>query len=57
MASIQITIIEARNLKKMDLLSESDAFIEIYLNHKSPKYRTKVIPNSQNPHWNETVVL
>ncbi len=57
MAQIDVTIIEARNLKKMDLLSESDGFVEIYLNRKSEKYRTKVIYNCQNPQWNETVIL
>ncbi len=57
MSYLEVTIIAAQNLKKMDLLSESDGFVEIYLNRKSEKYRTKVIYNCQNPQWNETVIL
>ena len=57
MSQIQVSVIEARNLKKMDLLSESDGFIEIYLNPKSIQYRTKSINDSRNPQWNETVIL
>jgi len=57
MAQIQVSVIEARNLKKMDLFSESDGFVEVYLNKKKKKYRTKVVYNTKNPYWNEIVIL
>jgi Ca2+-dependent lipid-binding protein len=57
MSHIRVTIIEAQNLKKMDFFTQSDGFVEIYLNKKCKKYRTKVIHNSKNPHWDESVVL
>lgn len=57
MAQLQVTIIEGRNLKQKDKFSEDDAFIEIYLDEKKLKQKTKVIHNSNNPIWNETFVL
>ncbi|CAF0894289.1 unnamed protein product [Adineta steineri] len=57
MAQLQVTIVEAINLKKKDLFSESDPFVQIYLDNKNNKYTTKVKHNTKNPHWNETFVL
>jgi Ca2+-dependent lipid-binding protein len=57
MAQIQVTVVEARDLKKMDLFSQSDSFVEVYLDDKIQKQKTKVIHNSKNPTWNEVVVL
>ncbi len=57
MAQIQVTVIEATNLKKKDLLSNNDPFVELYFDDKTHKQKTKVIQNSKNPHWNETFVL
>ena len=57
MAQLQVTVIEARNLKKKDLFTDNDAFAELYLDDKSHKQKTKVKQNSKNPQWNETFVL
>ena len=52
-----MTVIEGRNLKKKDLFSENDTFIQIYLDDKKQKQKSKVIYNSKNPQWNQTFVL
>ena len=57
MAELQVTVIEGRNLKKKDLFSPNDTFVEIYLDDKSQKQKTTVKRNSKNPTWNEILVL
>jgi Ca2+-dependent lipid-binding protein len=57
MAQLQVTVIEGRNLKKKDLFSESDPYVQIYLDDKKHKQKTKVISNTKNPEWNQTFVL
>lgn len=57
MAQIQVTIVEGKNLKKKDWLSESDPYVEVYVNNKKDKKITKVKPNSKDPVWNETFSL
>ena len=57
MAQLQVTIIEARNLNKMDWFSESDPFVRIYLDDKKLIQTTKVKRNCKDPQWNETFVL
>jgi len=56
MAQLQVTIIEGRNLKKKDLFSENDPFVQIYLD-ENQKQKTKVKHNSKNPTWNQIFVL
>jgi Ca2+-dependent lipid-binding protein len=57
MAQVQVTVVEARDLKKMDLFSQSDGFVEVYLDDKIQKHTTKVVHNSKNPKWDEIIVL
>ena len=57
MAQLQVTVIEARNLKKKDKFSENDPFVEIYLDNKHFKQRTKTKQNCKTPQWNQTFVL
>lgn len=57
MAQLQITVLEGRNLKKKDTISENDPFVEIYLNEKYLKQKTQTKRNCKNPHWNEVLVL
>ncbi len=57
MAQLQVTVIEAKNLKKKDTLSENDPFAEIYLDDKHFKQKTKTKQNDKTPHWNEPFVL
>ncbi len=57
MAQLQVTVIEARNLKKKDTLTENDPFVEIYLDDKHFKQKTNTKQNSKNPQWNEAFVL
>jgi Ca2+-dependent lipid-binding protein len=57
MAQLQVTVIEGKNLKKKDLFTENDPYVQIYLDDKHQKQKTKVKNNSKNPHWNESFVL
>ncbi|CAF1682258.1 unnamed protein product [Adineta ricciae] len=57
MAQLQVTIIAAKNLTKKDTFSENDPFVEVYLDNKQLKKRTKTEQNSKFPHWNETFVF
>jgi Ca2+-dependent lipid-binding protein len=57
MAQLQVTVIEARNLKKKDLFSNNDPFVEVYLDDEKQKQKTKVINNCKRPVWNESFFL
>lgn len=57
MAQLQVTLIEATNLKKKDRLSENDPFVEIYLDDKNYKQKSKTKQNSKNPKWDQAFVL
>ena len=57
MAQLQVTVVQAKNLKKKDLFSENDPFVEIYLDDKNQKQKTTVKRNTKTPHWNETFLL
>jgi Ca2+-dependent lipid-binding protein len=57
MAQLQVTVIEGRSLKKKDLFSESDPFVQMYLDDKKHKQITKAKSNTKNPQWNQTFVL
>ena len=57
MAQLQVTVVEAKHLTQKDTLSENDAFIQIYLDEKNSKQKSKVKQDSNNPIWNESFVL
>jgi Ca2+-dependent lipid-binding protein len=54
--TLQVTIVEGRDLKDKDFLRKDDAFVEIYLD-KDYKQRTTVVKDTDNPTWNETFIL
>ena len=52
--NLSITVVECKDLKKMDILGKSDPFVRVFLmpgNHKELK--TKVIKKNLNPLFNE----
>uniref|UniRef100_A0A8C3HBN0 Phospholipase A2 n=1 Tax=Chrysemys picta bellii TaxID=8478 RepID=A0A8C3HBN0_CHRPI len=52
---LHVKIIRMRNLRKADLLSQSDCYVELWLPTASTqRVRTKTIKNCKNPVWNET---
>lgn len=57
MAQLQVTVVEARNLKKKDTLSENDPFVQLYLDDVNYKQKTKTKQNSKHPKWNQSFVL
>lgn len=57
MAQLQVTLVEGRNLKQKDTFSENDAYVQMYLDDKHQKQKSKVIQNSNNPKWNQSIVL
>jgi Ca2+-dependent lipid-binding protein len=52
-----VTVVQGRNMKKKDLFSNNDAFVQIYLDDKSQKQKTRVEQNSKTPQWNQIFVL
>jgi len=57
MAQLQVAVIEGRNFEKKDFFSENDPYVQIYLDDKKQKQKTKVKNNCKNPQWNQTIVL
>lgn len=57
MAQLQVTLVEARNLKQKDAMSENDPYVQIYLDDKKLKQTSKAKQNSNNPVWNQVFVL
>jgi Ca2+-dependent lipid-binding protein len=55
MAQVEVTVIEATNLKQNDKLKKNDCYIRIHLNDQ--KRKTTTIKNSNDPQWNEIFVL
>lgn len=54
--ALQVTVVEARNLKDQDTLGQNDAYIELYFD-KDYKQRTTTIKDTNSPTWNETFTL
>jgi Ca2+-dependent lipid-binding protein len=55
MARLEVTVVEATNLKQKDKVKENDSFIRIYFHNQ--KRKTTTIKKSNNPAWNEAFVL
>ncbi|CAF0790851.1 unnamed protein product [Adineta ricciae] len=51
--TLQVTVVEARNLKDEDTLGQNDAYVELYFD-KDYKQRTATIKDTNSPTWNET---
>jgi len=54
--TLQVVVVEGRNLKDKDILGQNDAYIELYLD-KAYKQRTSTIKDTNSPTWNETFNL
>ncbi|CAF4635400.1 unnamed protein product, partial [Rotaria sp. Silwood1] len=50
--TLEVIVVEGRELKDRDIVGQNDAYIEIYT-EKKYKQRTKTISNTNNPVWNE----
>jgi Ca2+-dependent lipid-binding protein len=50
--TLEVFVIEGRNLKDQDMVGQNDAYVEIYTDKKY-KQRTKTISNTNNPTWKE----
>ena len=57
MAQLQVTLVEAKNLKQKDTLSANDAYVQIYFDDKKQKQKSKVKQNSNNPGWHQSFIL
>lgn len=59
--ALQVDVIEAKNLPRMDTVGTTDAFLKLYtlIDPKKPDSieRTKVMKNTLNPVWNERIWL
>jgi Ca2+-dependent lipid-binding protein len=53
----QITLIEAKDLAKMDTLGKSDPFCKVTLKGTSFQWTSKVKDNTLTPVWNETLTF
>uniref|UniRef100_A0A8V5FS01 Phospholipase A2 n=1 Tax=Melopsittacus undulatus TaxID=13146 RepID=A0A8V5FS01_MELUD len=52
---LTVKIIGMRNLRKADVLSQTDCYVSLWLPTASTdKFKTKTITNCKNPVWNET---
>ncbi|CAF0883887.1 unnamed protein product [Didymodactylos carnosus] len=56
-STTNLVVLAGRHLKHEDVGSEDDAYVELWLDDQKDKQRTKVINNSNNPTWNETLVF
>jgi Ca2+-dependent lipid-binding protein len=54
--TLEVTIVEGRNLKDQDIIGKNDAYVEVYLD-KNYKQRTAVIKDTNNPTWNQRFTL
>ncbi|CAF2521677.1 unnamed protein product [Rotaria sp. Silwood2] len=54
--TLEVTIVEARNLKDKDSVGQSDPFVEVYT-QKHCKQRTATIQNTHDPVWNERLMF
>lgn len=52
MSHIKVKVVEAKDLKKSDLIGKSDPFVIISVENE--RAQTKVISNNLNPVWNES---
>ncbi|CAF1362019.1 unnamed protein product [Adineta steineri] len=50
--TLDVTIVEGRNLKDQDIVGKNDAYVEVYLD-KDYKQRTTIVKDTNNPTWNQ----
>ncbi|MCO5601508.1 hypothetical protein L7F22_055629 [Adiantum nelumboides] len=54
---LRVKILNARNLKKADVMGKSDPYVKISLGDKTLSKKSQVRKNTTNPDWNETHTL
>jgi Ca2+-dependent lipid-binding protein len=54
--TLEVTIIEGRNLKDRDVSGKNDAYVEVYLD-KAYKQRTTIVKDTNDPTWNQRFTL
>ncbi len=54
--TLEVTIVEGRNLKDEDIVGQNDAYVEVYLD-KDYKQRTTNVKDSNSPTWNQKFTL
>ena len=54
---IHIHIMDGYDIPKVDLIGKTDSYVRIKLNDREFHEKTKVVDNSLNPVWNETIIL
>jgi hypothetical protein len=55
MARVEVTVVEATNLKQMHVLKKNNSFIRIYLGNQ--KQKTRTVEKSNDPQWKEVFTL
>jgi Ca2+-dependent lipid-binding protein len=55
---LQVTVVEARDLREKDPNKKNSSFVQIYLVNKThQKLKTKIIEKSNEPKWNDEFFL
>ncbi|CDS05775.1 hypothetical protein LRAMOSA08303 [Lichtheimia ramosa] len=53
---LSVTVVEAKDLKKEDVVGHNDVYVEAWLN-KNYKQKTGTHENTSSPIWNETLMF
>ncbi|KAJ3203073.1 Cytosolic phospholipase A2 zeta [Dinochytrium kinnereticum] len=53
MGVVEIKVLRAKDLTRKDMISNNDAFVELWLNDKNYKQKTTTVQSS-TPEWNQT---
>lgn len=51
---LSVTVVAAEDLPAVDLMGKADPFVVITLKKSEAKSKTRVVPDSLNPVWNQT---
>ncbi|XP_069348313.1 cytosolic phospholipase A2 zeta [Eulemur rufifrons] len=52
---LQVKVLRARNIRRTDLLSKADCYVQLWLPTASPSpAQTRTVANCSDPEWNET---
>lgn len=54
--TLEVTVVEGRNLKDQDAVGKNDAYVEVYVD-KNYKQKTNTVKDSNKPTWNQKFTL
>ena len=54
--TLEVTVVEGRNLKDQDVVGKNDAYVELYVD-KGFKQRTSIVKDTNDPTWNQRFTL